>query len=109
MKKKNYICLVVGIVLLIIWCVDLLSFFELPDIWEWIKGGYLLIGFCMWIMCFVEACPDTKNEDDKKTKRICDRCGEYIMRDEDSVHYISTKDSNVVDYCEKCKSKVIKE
>lgn len=103
MKKQNYIYLTVGIVLFIVWCVDLLSFFKLPDIWYWIKGGYLLIGPLIFAGCFFEAC----SEENKETRKTCNICGEYIIKDEDSLHYIPKNGKyDTLDYCEKCKPKI---
>jgi hypothetical protein len=104
MKKINYVYLTIGIALFALWVVDLLSFFKMTEIWEMARGLYGITGWCLAAGFILEGWPTTE---DNETKRICDLCGNKIMKNEKSIHYLN-KDNGTTDYCEKCTDKIIK-
>lgn len=102
LKKYEYALLI--IVLFAIWCVNLLNFLSVEEIWLYTKLIYLICcPFCIFGY-LLELFPGNTNANTKKT---CDICGEYITMNEDSIHYRPANNGdNTEDYCEKCKSKI---
>lgn len=99
---KNYIYLISGAVLAILWLIDIMSFFKIPEILEFIRIGYAAIGFFLSGLLMLEGWP-TKAED--KTRKICSICGVSITRGEKSLHYKpSSGYIDTEDYCELCKN-----
>jgi hypothetical protein len=104
MKKENYMYLSLSIVLLILWILDVRSFVNFKEMWEFVRVLYAIGGFFMFAFALLAAVPTTESNE---TKKNCDICGKTITKDEQSVHFNrKDKDGNTFDYCEKCKDKV---
>jgi len=105
MTKKNYVYLLIGLIILALWGYVMLSVFDHEKLFLSLQYIYIGIGWAFALGFLIAGFTKEVSEDESLTKVHCDRCDKRIKKAEKSLHFFKKEVQK--DYCEKCKHFII--